>query len=159
MKKPGENIRPLSCKYNYPKHRSSISSVEMNVLPGYQSSNGNVIYSYHAMENPCCPQNSDSGGKCGKVTCASTEDIELVQKKALMDTIPVIVKILEEVQFIAMRFRKQDEGEEVCSEWKFAAAVIDRLCLVAFSLFAIICTFTILMSAPNFIEAVSKDFA
>uniref|UniRef100_K7FRV9 Cholinergic receptor nicotinic alpha 7 subunit n=1 Tax=Pelodiscus sinensis TaxID=13735 RepID=K7FRV9_PELSI len=159
MKKPGENIRPLSCKYSYPKHRSSISSVEMNVLPGYQSSNGNVIYSYHAVENPCCPQNSDSGGKCGKVACSSPEDTELVQNKALMETIPVIVKILEEVQFIAMRFRKQDEGEEICSEWKFAAAVIDRLCLVAFSLFAIICTFTILMSAPNFIEAVSKDFA
>lgn len=93
------------------------------------------------------------------MTCPLAEDIELVQKKALMDTLPVIVKILEEVQFIAMRFRKQDEGEEICSEWKFAAAVIDRLCLVAFTLFAIICTFTILMSAPNFIEAVSKDFA
>lgn len=158
MRKPGENIKPLSCKYSYYKQDSSISSVEMNVLPGHPSSNGNIIYSYHAMENPCCPQNSDLGGKYGKVTCSSPEDIELVQKRALMDTIPVIVKILEEVQFIAMRFRKQDEGEEICSEWKFAAAVIDRLCLVAFSLFAIICTFTVLMSAPNFIEAVSKDF-
>lgn len=102
------------------------------------------------MDNPCCPQKNDLGSKSGKITCPLPED---------MDTIPVIVKILEEVQFIAMRFRKQDEGEEICSEWKFAAAVIDRLCLVAFTLFAIICTFTILMSAPNFIEAVSKDFA
>ncbi|KAL8202931.1 UNVERIFIED_CONTAM: hypothetical protein K2H54_031276 [Gekko kuhli] len=156
MKKPGESIRPLSCKYSRPQ--SSVSSVEMNVLPGHQSSNGNVIYSYHATENPCCPQNSDAGSKGGKGPGSSPEDTELLQQKALMDTIPVIVKILEEVQFIAARFRKQDEGEEICSEWKFAAAVIDRLCLVAFSLFAIICTLTILMSAPNFIEAVSKDF-
>uniref|UniRef100_A0A1A7YNM9 Neurotransmitter-gated ion-channel ligand-binding domain-containing protein n=1 Tax=Iconisemion striatum TaxID=60296 RepID=A0A1A7YNM9_9TELE len=58
----------------------------------------------------------------------------------------------------SQRFRDQDEAEAICSEWKFAAAVVDRLCLVAFSLFSIICTFTILMSAPNFIEAVSKDF-
>lgn len=71
---------------------------------------------------------------------------------------PEILYILEEVSYIAQRFRDQDEAEAICSEWKFAAAVVDRLCLVAFSLFSIICTFTILMSAPNFIEAVAKDF-
>lgn len=159
MKKPGETIRPLSCKFGHSRHQSLVSSVEMSVLPGHQSSNGNMSYSCHAaMENPCCPQNSHAGTKGGKDPASSSEDTALIQKKVLMDTIPVIVKILEEVQFIAARFRKQDEGEEVCSEWKFAAAVIDRLCLVAFSLFAVICTLTILMSAPNFIEAVSKDF-
>lgn len=110
------------------------------------------------MENPCCPQINEIDTKGGKDQSSSPEDNDSTQRKVLMDTIPVIVKILEEVQFIAARFRKQDEGEEVCSEWKFAAAVIDRLCLVAFSLFAIICTLTILMSAPNFIEAVTKDF-
>uniref|UniRef100_A0A3Q4I0V7 Neurotransmitter-gated ion-channel transmembrane domain-containing protein n=1 Tax=Neolamprologus brichardi TaxID=32507 RepID=A0A3Q4I0V7_NEOBR len=67
-------------------------------------------------------------------------------------------QILEEVRYIAGRFRGQDEEETVCSEWKFAAAVIDRLCLVAFSLFTILCTIGILMSAPNFVEAISKDF-
>ncbi|OWK54577.1 Neuronal acetylcholine receptor subunit alpha-7 [Lonchura striata] len=145
--------------YSYSKQQLSVNSLDVNALPGHQPSNGNSIYSYHGVESPCCPQQNDLGSKAGKVTCPLAEDIELVQKKALMDTLPVMVKILEEVQFIAMRFRKQDEGEEVCSEWKFAAAVIDRLCLVAFTLFAIVCTFTILMSAPNFIEAVSKDFA
>lgn len=158
MKKPGENIRPLSCRYGHSRHQSSVSSVEMNILPGHHSSNGNMIYSYHAIENPCCPQNNEIDTKGEKDQSSLPEDNDSTQRKALMDTIPVIVKILEEVQFIAARFRKQDEGEEVCSEWKFAAAVIDRLCLVAFSLFAIICTLTILMSAPNFIEAVTKDF-
>ncbi|KAK2811556.1 hypothetical protein Q5P01_000198 [Channa striata] len=67
-------------------------------------------------------------------------------------------QILEEVRYIGRRFREQDEEETVCSEWKFAAAVIDRLCLVAFSLFTILCTIGILMSAPNFVEAISKDF-
>ncbi|KAJ8378603.1 hypothetical protein AAFF_G00238150 [Aldrovandia affinis] len=71
---------------------------------------------------------------------------------------PQLQAILEEVRFVADRFREQDESECVADQWKFAAAVIDRLCLVAFSVFNIICTISILMSAPNFVEAVSKDF-
>ncbi|XP_058875642.1 cholinergic receptor, nicotinic, alpha 11 [Acipenser ruthenus] len=71
---------------------------------------------------------------------------------------PQLASILEEVRFLAERFREQDAGETISSQWKFAAAVIDRLCLVVFSIFNIICTISILMAAPNFIEAVSKDF-
>ena len=71
---------------------------------------------------------------------------------------PELAKILEEVHYIAKRFHNQDQNESVCNEWKFAAAVIDRLCLMAFSIFTILCTIGILMSAPNFVEAISKDF-
>eukprot|EP00063_Salmo_salar_P022735 XP_013997570.1 PREDICTED: neuronal acetylcholine receptor subunit alpha-7-like isoform X2 [Salmo salar] len=71
---------------------------------------------------------------------------------------PQLQAILEEVRYMADRFREQDETESVADQWKFAAAVIDRLCLVAFSVFNIICTIAILMSAPNFVEAASKDF-
>uniref|UniRef100_A0A8C6U9B2 Cholinergic receptor, nicotinic, alpha 7 (neuronal) n=1 Tax=Neogobius melanostomus TaxID=47308 RepID=A0A8C6U9B2_9GOBI len=70
---------------------------------------------------------------------------------------PDLGKILDEVRYIATRFRDQDQEEMVCNEWKFAACVIDRLCLMAFSLFTILCTIGILMSAPNFVEAISKD--
>ncbi|XP_069506671.1 neuronal acetylcholine receptor subunit alpha-7-like isoform X2 [Ambystoma mexicanum] len=71
---------------------------------------------------------------------------------------PQLEKILEEVQYLADRFRGQDADESSCNEWKFAATVIDRMCLVAFTIFNIICTISILMSAPNFVEAVSKDY-
>uniref|UniRef100_A0A671UM11 Neuronal acetylcholine receptor subunit alpha-7 n=1 Tax=Sparus aurata TaxID=8175 RepID=A0A671UM11_SPAAU len=71
---------------------------------------------------------------------------------------PQLQAILEEVRYMADRFREQDEAESVSDQWKFAGAVIDRLCLVAFSVFNIICTISILMSAPNFVEAISKDF-
>ncbi|KAG7469438.1 hypothetical protein MATL_G00128970 [Megalops atlanticus] len=71
---------------------------------------------------------------------------------------PQLQAILEEVRFVADHFRKQNESEVVTEQWQFAAAVIDRLCLVSFSIFNIICTISILMSAPNFVEAVSKDF-
>ncbi|XP_010897383.3 cholinergic receptor, nicotinic, alpha 11 isoform X1 [Esox lucius] len=71
---------------------------------------------------------------------------------------PQLQAILEEVRYMADRFREQDETESTADQWKFAASVIDRLCLVAFSVFNIICTIAILMSAPNFVEAASKDF-
>lgn len=71
---------------------------------------------------------------------------------------PQLHAILEEVRYMADRFRDQDEASSTADQWKFAGAVIDRLCLVAFSVFNIICTISILMSAPNFVEAISKDF-
>ncbi|XP_030203832.1 cholinergic receptor, nicotinic, alpha 11 [Gadus morhua] len=71
---------------------------------------------------------------------------------------PQLQALLEEVRYLADRFREQDEAAGTADQWKFAGAVIDRLCLVAFSVFNIICTISILMSAPNFVEAISKDF-
>uniref|UniRef100_A0A8P4K4G6 Neuronal acetylcholine receptor subunit alpha-7 n=1 Tax=Dicentrarchus labrax TaxID=13489 RepID=A0A8P4K4G6_DICLA len=130
MKQPGDERKRPGYKYRHSsQHHSSTSSIEMGTSNGSMS-----LYfgNYHPIET--------LGGRA---------------HGSLSDEIQ---RILEEVSYIAQRFRDQDEAEAICSEWKFAAAVVDRLCLVAFSLFSIICTFTILMSAPNFIEAVSKDF-
>ncbi|KAJ8411011.1 hypothetical protein AAFF_G00180460 [Aldrovandia affinis] len=161
MKKPGEDRKLIGYKYSHaPQHHSSASSIQMNAVAGQPANtngNMNMYFGYHAMESPCCPPSIDSGVVCGRTGNSPLDDREHA-RTPLVAQIPEITKILEEVQYIARRFREQDEGEAVCSEWKFAAAVVDRLCLVAFSLFSIICTFTILMSAPNFIEAVSKDF-
>lgn len=124
---------------------------------------------YHPVDSSYCPPSSDSGVALGGRAHGSPSDeaeplggagsvggLGMAVGRGIPP--PEILYILEEVSYIAQRFRDQDEAEAICSEWKFAAAVVDRLCLVAFSLFSIICTFTILMSAPNFIEAVAKDF-
>ncbi|XP_029360415.1 neuronal acetylcholine receptor subunit alpha-7-like isoform X2 [Echeneis naucrates] len=66
--------------------------------------------------------------------------------------------LLAEVHFLVERVREQDRQLSLAEQWQFAAAVIDRLCLVGFSVFNIICTIAILMAAPNFGEALSKDF-
>ncbi|XP_039219051.1 neuronal acetylcholine receptor subunit alpha-7-like isoform X1 [Crotalus tigris] len=71
---------------------------------------------------------------------------------------PRLSSILKELRYIAQRFRSQDVSRATCSQWKFAAAVIDRLCLVLFALFHIVCSIAILMAAPNFAEAITKDF-
>lgn len=66
--------------------------------------------------------------------------------------------LLTEVQFLVERVKEQDRQLRLAEQWQFAASVIDRLFLVGFSVFNIICTIAILMAAPHFGEALSKDF-
>uniref|UniRef100_A0A8C4F9T0 Neuronal acetylcholine receptor subunit alpha-7 n=1 Tax=Dicentrarchus labrax TaxID=13489 RepID=A0A8C4F9T0_DICLA len=147
MRRPGEAKVRLACHNATKRRRGSLSSLELSVSQGSlrhpQVTNGNLLYvGFRGMEG---------------LHYASTTEPELLSVGG--STLEAeLNQILEEVRYIASRFRGQDEEETVCNEWKFAAAVIDRLCLVAFSLFTILCTIGILMSAPNFVEAISKDF-
>ncbi|XP_074090645.1 neuronal acetylcholine receptor subunit alpha-7 isoform X2 [Macrotis lagotis] len=158
MKRPGEDkVRP-ACQHK--QHRCSLTSVELNAMSGQPTSNGNMLYiGFRGLEGTHCMPASDSGVICGRMTCSPTEEENILHSGHTSEGDPDLAKILEEVRYIANRFRDQDEEEAVCNEWKFAACVVDRLCLMAFSVFTIICTIGILMSAPNFVEAVSKDFA
>ncbi|XP_053224919.1 neuronal acetylcholine receptor subunit alpha-7-like [Podarcis raffonei] len=71
---------------------------------------------------------------------------------------PELGRILEELHYVAQCFRGRDAAQAACSQWKFVAAVLDRLCLVTFALVHIVCSIGILMAAPNFPEAITKDF-
>lgn len=160
MKRPGEDkVRP-ACQHRAPR-RCSLASVEMSaVAAGPPTANGNLLYiGFRGLEGMHCTPTPDSGVVCGRLACSPSHDEHLLHGGPAPDGDPELAKILEEVRYIASRFRCQDESEAVSSEWKFAACVVDRLCLMAFSVFTIICTIGILMSAPNFVEAVSKDFA
>ncbi|XP_063339748.1 neuronal acetylcholine receptor subunit alpha-7-like [Pelmatolapia mariae] len=138
-----------ACHNAAKRRRGSLSSLELSVSQGSlqhnpQVNNGNLLY-VGFRGRRAESRKVGAGGRAGGAAGGSALETELNQ-------------ILEEVRYIAGRFRGQDEEETVCSEWKFAAAVIDRLCLVPFSLFTILCTIGILMSAPNFVQAISKDF-
>ncbi|XP_017730892.1 PREDICTED: neuronal acetylcholine receptor subunit alpha-7 [Rhinopithecus bieti] len=158
MKRPGEDkVRP-ACQHK--QRRCSLASVEMSTVAPPPASNGNLLYiGFRSLDGMHCAPTPDSGVVCGRMACSPTHDEHLLHGGQPPEGDPDLAKILEEVRYIANRFRCQDESEAVCSEWKFAACVVDRLCLMAFSVFTIICTIGILMSAPNFVEAVSKDFA
>ncbi|TKC37055.1 hypothetical protein EI555_007420 [Monodon monoceros] len=158
MKRPGEDkVRP-ACQHK--QRRCSLASVEMSAVAGPPATNGNLLYiGFRGLDSVHCAPTPDSGVVCGRVACSPTHDEHLLHCGQPSEGDPDLAKILEEVRYIAHRFRCQDESEAVCSEWKFAACVVDRLCLMAFSVFTILCTIGILMSAPNFVEAVSKDFA
>ncbi|XP_039276495.1 neuronal acetylcholine receptor subunit alpha-7 isoform X12 [Nilaparvata lugens] len=59
--------------------------------------------------------------------------------------------ILKELRVITDKLRKEDEASEVTNDWKFAAMVVDRLCLIVFTLFTVIATIAVLCSAPHII--------
>lgn len=51
----------------------------------------------------------------------------------------------------SLQLRKEDENTDVTKDWKFAAMVVDRLCLIIFTLFTLIATLAVLFSAPHFL--------
>ncbi|XP_035386040.1 neuronal acetylcholine receptor subunit alpha-7 isoform X1 [Electrophorus electricus] len=144
MKKPGEDSGTAYKYARSPLHHASAGSIQLTTVAGPPSpaTNGhaNLYFGFLAGEGP---PSGDSG------VSSAGERREAAQE---------LQRILAEVTYMAQRFRARDEAEAARGEWKFAAAVVDRLCLVTFSLFSIVCTFAILMSAPNFIEAVAKDY-
>ncbi|XP_071345580.1 neuronal acetylcholine receptor subunit alpha-7-like [Trachinotus anak] len=159
MKRPGEERVRSACHNRAP--RSSLNSMDVSASASAPPpTNGNTLYvgmrSLESIHYSTAATSPDSGAVCGRLAGRAGEDELLLPTGRNLE--PDIVKILDEVRYITKRFRDQDEHQSVCNEWKFAASVIDRLCLMAFSLVTILCTIGILMSAPNFVEAVSKDF-
>ncbi|XP_029284573.1 neuronal acetylcholine receptor subunit alpha-7a isoform X1 [Cottoperca gobio] len=164
MKRPGEDRVRSACHNKAP--RNSLTSMDLNASASApQSTNGNMLCvglrGLESIHYSTVATSSESGVLCGRLVGRVGEDEILLpagQGPSAGSLEPEMAKILEEVRYIAKRFRDQDEDVSVCNEWKFAASVIDRLCLMAFSVFTILCTIGILMSAPNFVEAISKDF-
>ena len=46
---------------------------------------------------------------------------------------------------------QDDEAAAVEADWKFAAMVIDRLCLIVYTLFTIIASLAVIWTAPHVI--------
>lgn len=61
--------------------------------------------------------------------------------------------ILKEIKVITDKIREDDEAGSVESDWKFAAMVIDRICLIAYTFFTIMATVAVLHAAPHVIVA------
>ena len=59
--------------------------------------------------------------------------------------------ILKELRVITDKIRQDDENAITTNDWKFAAMVVDRICLILFTLFTIVATIGVLFSAPHII--------
>lgn len=59
--------------------------------------------------------------------------------------------ILREIRLLTKRLREKDEEDLVISDWKFAAMVIDRFCLIGLSLYTVLTTVVLFLSAPHLI--------
>lgn len=62
-----------------------------------------------------------------------------------------LVEILIEMRFITDRLRREDQIKELISEWRYGATVLDRLCLILFTLLTILSLAICLISAPQLI--------
>ena len=59
--------------------------------------------------------------------------------------------ILKEIRVITDKVRDDDEAAEIENDWKFAAMVLDRLCLIFFTLFTVVATLIMLSVAPHIV--------
>ncbi|VDD96569.1 unnamed protein product [Enterobius vermicularis] len=68
-------------------------------------------------------------------------------------TLLVLQRIYKELKTMTKRMVETDRDAEQANNWKFAAIVIDRLCLYLFTVFLIASTCGTLLSAPNSSDA------
>lgn len=57
--------------------------------------------------------------------------------------------ILKELRFITGSMKQNEENNEVVMDWKFAAMVVDRFCLITFTLYTVISTVVVIFTAPH----------
>lgn len=69
------------------------------------------------------------------------QDINSVRKN--------LSSILKEIRLITQKLKDDEEDETKSLNWKFAAMVIDRLCLVFFSIATVLSTILILFTSKN----------
>ena len=62
-----------------------------------------------------------------------------------------LLSILKEIRVITDKIRDDDDAATVENDWRFAAMVLDRLCLITFTLFTVIATIDVLVAAPHVI--------
>ncbi|CAF4478515.1 unnamed protein product [Rotaria socialis] len=60
--------------------------------------------------------------------------------------------IKAEVRFITDHIKKEEEEDDVSQDWRFSAMVLDRLCLIVFSILTTTLSYYTLFSAKNFFK-------
>ena len=60
--------------------------------------------------------------------------------------------ILSELRFLTDHVKKEEMEDDISQDWRFSAMVIDRLCLILFSIMTTTFSYVTLFSAPNFFK-------
>ncbi|GIZ04060.1 neur_chan_memb domain-containing protein [Caerostris extrusa] len=60
-----------------------------------------------------------------------------------------LTAILRELRYITGRMKREDRTGDIIAEWKYAAVVVDRVCLILFTAFTVLSTCICLFSAPT----------
>ncbi|VDM75789.1 unnamed protein product [Strongylus vulgaris] len=56
-----------------------------------------------------------------------------------------------QIKVMRKRMEEDERDEQAANDWKFAAMVVDRLCLFIFSIFIVVSTCGIMFSSPHLI--------
>ena len=75
----------------------------------------------------------------------------LKEIKVITDKVFVSSQMMVVTRYFFAQVKDEDEAAAVEADWKFAAMVIDRLCLIVYTLFTIIASLTVLWTAPHVI--------
>ncbi|CAI4224447.1 unnamed protein product [Auanema sp. JU1783] len=86
-------------------------------------------------------------GKCTSICKSEPNELTRYLKNACSE----LKKISGQIKIIRKRSDEEERDELVENEWKFAAMVIDRLCLFVFTVFIVVSTFGIMLSSPHLI--------
>ncbi len=63
-----------------------------------------------------------------------------------------LANVLKEVRKLTKKIEDDDADEDKILEWQFAAMVIDRLCVVFFTVSTVVSTVLILFTSKNFFK-------
>ena len=125
--------------------------IQFHATDGGWRVNGNPLENNVSQANHI---NHNSHGQLG--TAPSTPNLhhasstsQLLQNSACSSNTRELQCILKEIRYMTNRLKLKDE--EVVSDWKFAAMVIDRFCLITCTTFTIIMTVEVLFSAPHIV--------
>ncbi len=79
----------------------------------------------------------------------------LARRQSVDPGVNALLLIMESIvcnmKFITKRMEEEDEYEDATNDWRFAAMVVDRLCLVIFTAFITGSTCGIMFSSPHLV--------
>ena len=81
---------------------------------------------------------------CGDILFNSKSDTSVLRK--------CLNLILKELKVLTQKLKDDEEDENKELNWKFAAMVIDRLCMVIFTVATVVSTIGILLTSKNFFK-------
>uniref|UniRef100_A0A0K0FNG3 Neuronal acetylcholine receptor subunit alpha-7 (inferred by orthology to a C. elegans protein) n=1 Tax=Strongyloides venezuelensis TaxID=75913 RepID=A0A0K0FNG3_STRVS len=158
MERPGvvltwECLPPLLPWTKPKKHSESLIRNIKDVETGSSRKNSLDIehrlhqYIMTGKTNGMINYNKSTPTKENKISCCSTSNQDNTRKATLL----ILQRIYNELKIITKRLVEADRDTAQSNDWKFAAIVVDRLCLYIFSFFIFATCLGIVISAPYII--------
>lgn len=69
--------------------------------------------------------------------------------EAIYDILAMLQQLYDQLRLMTDKAPENDEEDDVKNDWEFAGMVIDKLCLILFTLLIACSTMTVLFSAPH----------